>query len=103
VTSIDESSQGEGQVPVIRAGREKLHHSAIKLQKVYSKLLLLQEQLDSLSDEEISVKPVSPRLPRYLKPYNPQPRGGDSDTSDPWTVPDGTADWDVSDGVQPPR
>jgi len=43
---------------------------------------------------------VQPRLPRRLKGHDvvvlPP---GDSDTTDPWTVPDGTADWDVNDPV----
>jgi hypothetical protein len=83
----------------VPAARDRLAELAGQVQGAYEKVLQLEEAVDSV-DEAITSERVRPRLPRRLKGHDvvvlPP---GDSDTTDPWTVPDGTADWDVNDPV----
>jgi hypothetical protein len=69
--------------------------------KASTKILSLEEAMEAVGDDEISVERLEPRLPRRLEPSDAKTKPpGDSDTCDPWQVPDGTADWDVNDPVQ---
>jgi hypothetical protein len=90
----------DGEIDV-QALRQKLHYMAADLQKIYDKVLALEERLDSLGGENISVERVPPpRLPRRLAAAHAKVKPpGDNDTSDPWIVKDGTADWDASDAI----
>lgn len=97
----DRNSPGaDGEIDV-RVLRQKLDYMAAELQKIYDKVLALEEQLQQLGGEDISVERATPpRLPRRLVAADatPQPPG-DNDTRDPWIVKGGTADWDVRDAV----
>lgn len=64
-----------------------------------TKATVLQGVVNSVSDADIVVEQVSVRESRMLASEPKTKSPGDSDTSDPWTVPDGTADWDVNDPI----
>ncbi|WP_433620899.1 hypothetical protein [Nocardia sp. CA-120079] len=106
----DDSDKREKASPqgiTAQRANEKAHQMASQLERVYAKVLALEEVALSISASDISVENINVRLPRRLD-ASPTPRGGpgDTDTHDPWQVKDGdmtgdpyrSLDWDVRDG-----
>jgi hypothetical protein len=68
-----------------------------KAEMIRDKSLALRDAVIAVTDEDITAEAIDVRTPRSADVKTKPP--GDSDTTDPWIVKDGTADWDINDGI----
>lgn len=84
---------------IARQANTKIYELRSRLNAVEGKVVALETAAIRLTDDDITVENANVTYPDSMANVKTKPPG-DSDTSDPWTVPDGTADWDPTDPIQ---
>jgi hypothetical protein len=78
---------------------EKVHELAARVDLVRDKTLVLRDAVVAVTDEDITAEAIDVRTPQPAAADPKTKPPGDYDTTDPWIVKDGTADWDVNDPI----